>query len=78
VSDTRRWWPPKHTTTVWACFRNSAGLPLLQFFSSAWVACVLNEGGRGFTLSIYRRPFGVRVYLAGRAWAWWSDGFTEH
>jgi hypothetical protein len=36
------------------------------------VLFVFNEGGRGFTLSVYRRPFAARVYLAGRAWAWGS------
>ncbi len=37
------------------------------------VAFVINEAGRGFTLSVYRRPFAVRVYLAGRVfWLWGS------
>jgi hypothetical protein len=40
------------------------------FSSSGSVPFVFNEGGRGFTLSIYRRPFGLRIYLAGRVWDW--------
>jgi hypothetical protein len=35
------------------------------------VSYVFNEAGRGFTLSIYNKPFAVRVYLAGRVfWLW--------
>jgi hypothetical protein len=34
------------------------------------VAFVFNEGGRGLTLSVYRNPFGLRVYLAGHVWQW--------
>jgi len=36
------------------------------------VAYVFNEAGRGFTLSVYRRPFAVRVYLAGRVFYLWG------
>ena len=43
--------------------------PLFQFWPRDAVVFVFNEGGRGFTLSIYRRPFGIRVYLAGHAWS---------
>jgi len=43
-------------------------LPLFQFLPREWLWFVFNEGGRGFTLSIYRGPFGVRVYLAGSVW----------
>lgn len=46
---------------------------LFQFASYGLVPFVFNEGGRGFTLSIYRRPLGVRVYLAGRVWEWWAS-----
>jgi hypothetical protein len=52
--------------------------PPLPPFSPGWfhvtrrgaVAFVFNEAGRGFTLSVYRRPLGLRVYLAGRVWEW--------
>jgi hypothetical protein len=44
--------------------------PLFQFMPRAGILFVLNEGGRGFTLSLYSRPLGLRVYLAGRVWAW--------
>ena len=43
-------------------------LPLFQFMPRAGVAFVFNEGGRGFTLSIYRRPLAIRIWLAGRVW----------
>ena len=36
------------------------------------VAWVFNEAGRGFTLSIYRHPFAIRVYLAGRVFMLWG------
>jgi hypothetical protein len=44
--------------------------PLFSYHPVSHVAFVFNEGGRGFTLSIYRRPFAARVYLAGRVWLW--------
>ncbi len=47
-------------------------------FSPGWfhftrtrpVAFSFNEGGRGFTLSVYRNPYGLRIYLAGLVWEW--------
>ena len=44
--------------------------PLFSYSPTSHVAFVVNEGGRGFTLSVYRRPFAVRVYLAGHVWMW--------
>jgi hypothetical protein len=50
-------------------FLNSSGFPYFQRNVEPWLPFVFNEGGRGFTLSVYRKPFCVRVYLAGRAWS---------
>ena len=44
--------------------------PLFCYSPTSQVAFVFNEGGRGFTLSVYRGPFAVRVYLAGHSWMW--------
>ncbi len=45
--------------------------PLFCFSRTSAVAFVFNEGGRGLTVSIYRRPSACRVYLAGRVfWPW--------
>jgi hypothetical protein len=43
---------------------------LFHFTRRRPVAFVFNEGGRGFTLSIYRQPRGLRIYFAGRVWEW--------
>jgi hypothetical protein len=45
-------------------------LPLFQFMPRADIAFVFNEGGRGFTLSLYRHPLGLRIYLAGFVRYW--------
>ncbi|MES1994440.1 MAG: hypothetical protein V4457_12825 [Pseudomonadota bacterium] len=40
----------------------------MSFISlNAW-RFVINEGGRGFTFTLYFKPFSVRIYLAG--WVW--------
>jgi hypothetical protein len=47
--------------------------PLFQFRpKNDMAAFVFNEGGRGFTLSIYRYPCTarLRVYVAGHVWVW--------
>ena len=44
--------------------------PGLLHFSRGNVALSFNEGGRGFTLSLYRCPRGLRIYIAGRVWEW--------
>jgi hypothetical protein len=45
-------------------------LPLFQVMPRPGILFVFNEGGRGFTLSLYRRPWGLRIYLAGHVWEW--------
>jgi hypothetical protein len=44
--------------------------PLVQFAPRPRIAFVFNEGGRGLTVSIYRRPYGLRIYLAGYVRIW--------
>lgn len=46
-------------------FHNSAGKPLVANLPNFFV---INEAGRGFTLTVYKKPFGVRIYIAGRVW----------
>jgi len=44
--------------------------PLFAFSRTSSVAFVFNEGGRGLTVSVYRRPFALRIYLAGYVRVW--------
>ena len=45
--------------------RNSFGCPWVAVRPIAEIALVINEGGRGFTLTVFRKPLGLRIYLAG-------------
>ena len=48
----------------------AAGVEAVTRWWKRSVPIAINEGGRGFTLSVYRDG-AVRVYLAGRVfWLW--------